>query len=89
MKELVKNAFKCKKCGQLVESKTRHDFATCKCGNFTDGGLEYIRRGGNLDDMEDACEWAEMPPKKFRPEHLKRMGVTMVEGGKNEKKDEA
>lgn len=50
------NAFHCKKCGMIVESKSVHDFQSCKCGNFTDGGLEYIRRGGNLDDMEDLSD---------------------------------
>lgn len=60
MKKIIKNAFKCKKCGMVVESKTRHDFATCKCGNYTDGGHDYIRRGGNLDDIEDVSEYKEV-----------------------------
>lgn len=50
---IKRNAFKCKKCGEVVESKTVHDLQTCKCGNFTNGGHEYVRRGGNIDDMED------------------------------------
>ena len=32
-----------------------------------------------MDDLEDYYE----EPKKFRPEHLKRMGVTMSEGGED------
>ena len=59
MKKLVKNAFKCRVCGQIVESKSVHDFATCKCGNFTDGGTEYIRRGGDLSVMESWDEYDE------------------------------
>ena len=59
MKEILKNAFRCKKCGEVVESKHRHDFATCKCGNFTDGGHDYIRMGGALEDMEDLCEYSK------------------------------
>ena len=55
--KLTKNAFYCKRCGMTVESKSVHDYQKCKCGNFTDGGLEYIRRGGNPEDMEDKCEW--------------------------------
>lgn len=51
-----RNAFKCKKCGMIVEPKSRHDFQTCKCGNFIDGGSDYIRMGGNLEDMEEITE---------------------------------
>lgn len=57
--KIERNAFKCKKCGMIVESKSRHDFQTCKCGNFTDGGLDYVHRGGNLEDMEDLTEEEE------------------------------
>jgi hypothetical protein len=32
-----------------MESKHRHDFVKCSCGNsFLDGGDEYIRAGGNI-----------------------------------------
>lgn len=58
-KKIIKNAFRCKKCGEIVESKSVHHFAQCSCGNFTDGGHEYIRRGGNLEDMEDLVEYGE------------------------------
>lgn len=59
MKKIIRNAFKCKKCGKTVESKSVHDFATCECGNSTDGGAEYIIRGGNFEDMEDLSEFKE------------------------------
>lgn len=58
-RELIKNAFYCKKCKMTVEPKSVHDYQKCKCGNFTDGGLDYIRRGGNTADMEDRCEWKD------------------------------
>ena len=57
--EISQNAFYCKKCKMTVESKSVHDYQKCKCGNFTDGGLDYIRRGGNTADMEDRCEWKD------------------------------
>lgn len=44
----------CTKCKQLIESETRHDFVTCDCGNFTDGGHDYVRQGGKLEDIIDA-----------------------------------
>jgi len=55
---ILHNRIRCKKCGQILESKHRHDFAACPCGTFTDGGTDYIRWGGtSLDDIEDLCEF--------------------------------
>ena len=57
MKKIKVNKARCKKCGDIVESKTRHDFQSCKCGAISvDGGLDYCRRGGNLEDIEDLSE---------------------------------
>lgn len=49
------NRARCKKCGDIIESKSVHDFKQCKCGAiFTDGGKDYIRRGSkDLNDIED------------------------------------
>ena len=48
-----KNQAKCRKCKDVIESKHRHDFVSCKCGSiFVDGGNDYIRRGGNPEDFE-------------------------------------
>ena len=48
------NQARCKRCGDLIESKYRHDFVSCKCGAiFVDGGNDYCRRGGNPEDFED------------------------------------
>ena len=39
---------KCLKCNDVIESKHRHDFVKCGCGEiFLDGGDEYIRAGAN------------------------------------------
>ena len=73
MGKITRNAFCCKKCGMVVESKTRHDFQECKCGNFTDGGLDYIRRGGKIEDMEDLSEphmYFNSKPAKFNKADL-------------------
>lgn len=57
MKTIYKNKCRCKICGDVIESKSRHDFVECKCGAcFTDGGLDYVRRGwdpkyGDVDDV--------------------------------------
>ena len=35
---------KCKHCGDIIESKHRHDFKHCKCGLVAiDGGNDYLR----------------------------------------------
>jgi tRNA(Ile2) C34 agmatinyltransferase TiaS len=42
---LVKNRAACGECGEILESKSVHDFRTCLCGKRSiDGGLEYTRR---------------------------------------------
>lgn len=55
---VVVNKCKCAKCGDVIESKHRHDFVSCKCGAiFTDGGTAYVRRGAkDLDDIIDMSE---------------------------------
>lgn len=50
---MLRNIAKCKKCGDIIESKHRHDFVQCSCGAiFVDGGNDYIRRGGDQFDEE-------------------------------------
>jgi len=44
----MRNRAKCRLCGDVVESKFRHDFQSCSCGEiFVDGGQDYLRRGAN------------------------------------------
>jgi len=46
MNSIKRNAAKCLKCGDVVESKFTHDFQPCSCGAiFVDGGLSYCRIG--------------------------------------------
>ena len=43
---IVRNSALCLDCDTEIESKHRHDFKHCKCGNiYVDGGKDYIRRG--------------------------------------------
>ena len=57
---ITRNAVKCLKCGDVIESTHVHDFKTCSCGAvFVDGGLEYLRRGGDFDNIEDLSESME------------------------------
>ena len=57
---IKRNALRCKKCGDVIESTHRHDFVRCQCGAiFVDGGHDYLRRGGNTEDMEELYEFEE------------------------------
>ncbi len=51
---IIRNSAKCGKCGDEIESKHRHDWVSCNCrAIFTDGGKDYMRRGGNPEDFID------------------------------------
>lgn len=62
--KILRNAIRCKICGETVESKSVHDFVPCKCfcesngvkGCFVDGGHSYMRWGGNPETYEDLSE---------------------------------
>ena len=57
MPKIIRNAIRCKKCGDVIESKTVHDFKFCSCGSCAvDGGLDYLRRCGNREDWEELSE---------------------------------
>ena len=58
--QLIRNAIQCKHCGDVIESKHRHDFVSCSCGCCcVDGGLDYIRRGFLHSKDEDYIELSE------------------------------
>lgn len=58
MNKITVNKIRCKKCGDIIESKSVHDFRSCKCGSAAvDGGHNYLRRVGNLEDWEDLSEY--------------------------------
>jgi len=41
----ITNKAKCLICGEVIESKHRHDFQCCSCGNLcVDGGQDYFKR---------------------------------------------
>lgn len=60
IRRLVRNAAQCAKCKTVIESKHRHDFVSCECGAiFIDGGLDYIRGGGDPKDFISLVEYEE------------------------------
>lgn len=62
--KIIHNRCKCLNCGEIIESKTVHDWVCCSCfhksngktGCFLDGGTEYLRRGGHPEFIEDMTE---------------------------------
>lgn len=54
---IIRNAIRCKKCGDIIESTSVHDFKFCSCGACAvDGGRMYLRRCGANTDWEDLSE---------------------------------
>lgn len=63
-RKIIHNRIRCKICGEIIESKSRHDWVCCSCFNesggikgcFCDGGTSYMRWGGDPDTYEDLSE---------------------------------
>lgn len=54
-KQIIKvNKVKCKKCGNIIESKTTNDLKRCSCGAVAvDGGKDYLKMMGNEENYEE------------------------------------
>lgn len=45
---IIRNAVKCNKCQEVIQSTHVHDYVECMCQEtMVDGGNEYFRYGGN------------------------------------------
>ena len=58
--KIKRNAVRCKLCGDTIESKHRHDYVTCSCGNAAvDGGFDYLRRAyrDGIESLEELSEY--------------------------------
>lgn len=60
--KIYKNAIKCNLCGDIVESKSVHDYVPCSCGACAaDGGKEYLRRTApSRDSFTELAEYEEV-----------------------------
>jgi hypothetical protein len=64
-KKLVRNRVQCKSCMAIIESKHRHDFQQCPCGEtYVDGGLDYCRVGFGNKGYKDMSEYKEISNRK-------------------------
>lgn len=60
MQKILKNKIRCNKCGDKIESSHRHDFKFGKCGAVAvDGGVDYLRRCGDLKGVTELSEYEE------------------------------
>lgn len=58
---IIRNMVKCNHCGDIIESRHRHDFVFCSCGRVAvDGGHAYLRRvyqeEGDFTEMSEQNE---------------------------------
>lgn len=54
MSKIITNKIRCLHCGDVIESKTVHNFVTCSCGCCSvDGGHYYLRRCFKSSPEED------------------------------------
>lgn len=67
MEKIIVNKAKCKKCGDIIESKEVNDFKRCTCGSIAiDGGQEYIKRVGNKDDIIELSKFKNIIKKEVK-----------------------
>ena len=59
MSKIKVNAARCRRCNTLLTSRSVHDWVECRCGNFVDGGRDYLRRGGKVEELEELSEFEE------------------------------
>ena len=58
MPKIIRNAIRCKKCGDVIESKTVHDFKFCSCGSCAvDGGPITFAGAGILRIGKSCPKW--------------------------------
>ena len=70
---IIENKIRCKKCGDIIESKHVHDFKWCSCKSVAvDGGNKYLRRLGNFDDFEELSKSSTKEGEKNEDENKKR-----------------
>ena len=75
---IIRNAAKCIKCHDVIQSVHNHDYVECKCGAIAvDGGNSYLRAAGNVDDFIPLYVSTDKP---FIPEsaHLEHTDIILA-----------
>lgn len=63
MQKILRNAIRCRHCGDVIETTFRHHFVTCSCRYCSvDGGYDYMRRSfkNSKADYEELSETIEV-----------------------------
>jgi len=71
------NAIKCLICGDIIYSRARHDFHSCKCGETSiDGGFDYMRviAPSGYDNVEIEVDTTEADLYKDWNEGIDKFG---------------
>ncbi len=73
------NKVKCLACGEVLESKSRHDFVMCDCENetFVDGSSYYARCGGKKLELVAVVETSD---NTFTRELERGRLITLITG---------
>jgi len=80
--KLLLNAIQCLSCDEVIVSRDRHDFKTCKCGKVSvDGGLDYKRRAfQGVHSYLERCAWTYS--KNTNPSDVVDKFIVWSPGGK-------
>lgn len=66
--KIIENKAQCKKCQDIIESRSINDLKRCSCGSIAvDGGLEYIKRIGNQENIIELSIMEEDVLKSIQP----------------------
>lgn len=84
--KITRNAAQCGRCSDIIESKHRHDFVRCSCGNISvDGGTAYTRRSFGDTNWTDLTEYSILSKEdlilkiEYYKELAKTTGMISVE----------
>jgi len=59
--KIIRNSVMCLSCNEEIESRHRHDFKFCSCGNIAvDGGKDYCKRSGGAKAWKDTSIYEEV-----------------------------
>ena len=65
--KIIRNAIRCRLCGDEIESKSRHEYVRCRCGACAvDGGLDYLRRSFQSKDCYEELSVTEPPLNEIK-----------------------
>lgn len=72
---LLENKAKCNHCGDIIESKHRHDYVSCSCKRIAvDGGLDYAKRAFTIPS-----DYTEMSIYQAEEEPIDKTNLPLLE----------